>query len=440
LKSQEAKYPAGIPYIIGNEAAERFSYYGMKTILVVFMTHYLINREGALSPMTEGEATVWYHIFGVANYFFPLFGALLSDIWLGKYRTIILLSIVYCFGHLALAVDGTRLGLGLGLSLIAVGSGGIKPCVSAHVGDQFSTATSALLPRMFGYFYLAINVGAFISSLLTPVLLEKYGPHLAFGVPGILMLIATIVFWIGRTRFIAVPPVGWAEYKNSIFSAEGVHAIKNLSVIYLFVALFWSLFDQTGSTWVLQSEHMDRLITIGSYSVEILPSQLQALNPVLIFLFVPLLQHYGYPYLKRRFGLLSLGKMLWGLIFTGVAFGLVAYAEYLIRSAETVTVLWQVAAYAFITLAEALVSVTALEFAYTQAPHAMKSFIMSFYLLAVSLGNAFTALFNYLLLDENGVSRLQQDLYFWVYTVIVLLGALLFRIVCKSYEERVYLR
>jgi proton-dependent oligopeptide transporter, POT family len=131
------KLPAGIPYIIGNEAAERFSFYGMREVLVVFMTQYLLDGTGAPDTMNQEEAKGWFHLFVSAVYFTPLFGALISDSLLGKYRTIILLSLLYCFGHFVLAMDHTRLGLLLGLGLIAVGSGGIKPCASAHVGDQF---------------------------------------------------------------------------------------------------------------------------------------------------------------------------------------------------------------------------------------------------------------------------------------------------------------
>ena len=160
--------PKGIPYIIGNEAAERFSFYGMKGILVIFMTRYLMDGSGSAAVMGDAEARSWYHLFTSAVYFTPIFGALLADLFFGKYRTIIGLSLVYCLGHLALALDDTRLGLGLGLGLIAAGSGGIKPCVSAHVGDQFADTNAPLLERAFGFFYFAINLGAFVSMLLTP--------------------------------------------------------------------------------------------------------------------------------------------------------------------------------------------------------------------------------------------------------------------------------
>src|ERR1700710_1984516 len=96
------RMPPGIPYIVGNEAAERFNFYGMRAILVVFMTKYLIDRSGTLAPMSENQANTWYHWFVSANYFFPALGAIISDAFWGKYRTIFWLSLVYCLGSLVL--------------------------------------------------------------------------------------------------------------------------------------------------------------------------------------------------------------------------------------------------------------------------------------------------------------------------------------------------
>ena len=178
----------------------------MKTILVIFMTKYLMDQNGVLDVMSREEALTWYHLFSSGVYFTPILGALLSDGILGKYKTIISLSIIYCLGHLVLSIDDTRFGLTIGLSLIAMGSGGIKPCVSAHVGDQFGRTNSYLLEKVFSWFYFSINFGAFLSTLATPLILEKYGPNLAFGIPGLLMLLATYVFWLGRSEFIHIPP------------------------------------------------------------------------------------------------------------------------------------------------------------------------------------------------------------------------------------------
>src|SRR5690606_7822082 len=148
-----ASMPSGVVHLVVNEGAERFSFYGMRAILVVFMTGMLLNAQGEPAPMGEAEAKSHFHLFASAVYFFPFLGALLADVFWGKYKTIILLSLVYCVGHLVLAVDHTRVGLFIGLALIALGSGGIKPCVSANLGDQFSPANRHLLTRAYGWFY-----------------------------------------------------------------------------------------------------------------------------------------------------------------------------------------------------------------------------------------------------------------------------------------------
>jgi proton-dependent oligopeptide transporter, POT family len=437
LQSSPVKMPKGIPYIIGNELAERFSYYGMKTILVVFMTQYIMNRSGAVEPMTEADATTWYHYFSMANYFFPIVGAIISDVLWGKYKTIILLSVVYVLGHVALAVDDTRLGLSIGLTLIAMGSGGIKPCVSAHVGDQFQKTNKQLIEKIFGYFYFAINLGAAASSLLTPFLLDKYGPHIAFGVPGFLMLVATIVFYKGRKVFIAVPPVGWKQYRGDVFSKQGKKAIINLSIMYIFVAVFWSLFDQTGSSWVLQAEKMDKFVNLGFVKFELLASQIQAINPLLIMLFIPLFTSFLYPKLNKFFKLTAIRKIIIGMFIAGFSFGLLAIAQYQISAGGTPTILWQFFAYVILTAAEVMVSITGLEFSYTQAPNSMKSFIMGLWLLSVALGNFITAQVSSRLQDYITIGT---PLYFWFFAGLMFVTACAFILVAYRYKEESYIQ
>ena len=217
--------PKGIPFIIGNEAAERFSFYGMKTILAVFMTKYLwLMNDTPGQIMSDAAVSEKVHLFSSAVYLTPLLGAFISDAFFGKYRTIIWLSLVYCAGHAALALMGIQgeaaMWLIAGLALISLGAGGIKPCVSAHVGDQFGASNGHLVTKIFNYFYWSINLGAFLSTMLTPWLMEWYGPHVAFGVPGVLMGLATLVFWMGRNRFIHIPAGGTAFLKET-FSPVG---------------------------------------------------------------------------------------------------------------------------------------------------------------------------------------------------------------------------
>jgi POT family proton-dependent oligopeptide transporter len=416
------KHPQGLPYIIGNEAAERFSYYGMKAILVVFMTTYLMDRSGALRVMTEGEATFWYHIFGMANYVVPIVGAIIADAVWGKYKTIITLSLVYCLGHLSLALDDTRLGLGVGLALIAVGSGGIKPCVSAHLGDQYRGEGVAHRSEGYSLFYIAINLGAFLSTIATPLLLERCGPNVAFGVPGLLMALATFIFWKGRRHYVVQPPTPWRVYLRELWDAE--HRLATLRVLLLFVALsvFWALFDQTGSSWVFQAEHMNRIVNLPLFgSLEVLPSQIQALNPILILILAPLSTWIIYPWLATR-GLLSTrGKIGTGMVAASLAFGIVGYAQSLIMGGVAPSLWWQVTALFVLTLAEVVVSITALELAYTSAPTTRRSLMTSFYLLSVALGNGVTALIVGPLRDLVGAPSTSGYFYFFAALPLVAL-------------------
>jgi POT family proton-dependent oligopeptide transporter len=428
------KMPKGIPYIIGNELAERFSFYGMKCILIIFMTKYLMDSSGALAPMNKEDATYWYHLFTSAVYFTPLIGAIIADAFFGKYKTILALSIVYCLGHLALAMDETRLGLTLGLTLISIGAGGIKPCVSAHVGDQFGKTNSHLLEKIFSWFYLSINLGAFISTILTPFLLVKYGPAVAFGVPGGLMLVATWVFWLGRKVFIHIPAGGMGFIRET-FSKTGIKSISRLFIIYLFVAVFWALFDQTGSTWVLQAENLNRY-WLG---VHWLPSQIQAINPIMILVFAPLFAYFLYPKMGKYFEVTPLRKISVGLFLAVPSFIIIGMVQSWLDAGQTPSIAWQVVAYAILTAAEVLVSITCLEFSYTQAPNKMKSLIMGFFMLSVSIGNIFTAMVNAFIQNPDGSSKLEGASYFYFFAGTMMVTSILFLLVLKYYKPKTYL-
>ncbi len=427
--------PPGVFHLVANEGAERFSYYGMRAILVVFMTSMLMNAHGELDPMGEAEAKTYFHIFASAVYFFPFVGALLADAWLGKYRTIIWLSLVYCGGHVVLAFDHTRVGLFLGLALIALGSGGIKPCVSAHLGDQFGSLNRHLLSKAFSWFYFAINVGAFCSMMLTPMLLEHYGASVAFAIPGILMFLATLIFWMGRQQYTHISP-DVSGVIQELKSPIAWCAILKLSGIYLFVAFFWSLFDQTSSAWVLQAQHMDR----HWMGIQWLPSQVQAVNPILILVFIPLFMYVIYPLLSRCVELTALRKMSIGFFVTVVAFMISAYVEQLISQGQTPPIAWQLLAFVVITAAEVMVSITCLEFSYTQAPLKLKSLVMGLFLLSVSIGNGFTALVNFWIQRPDGSVALTGPDYYWFFAGVMFIVACLFLFVVGRYQETSYLQ
>ena len=441
-------YPPQIKYIVGNEAAERYSYYGMKSILVVFMTQKLL--------LSNSEAVSTYHLFSAACYLLPLLGAFISDRFLGKYKTIILLSIVYCLGHLVLAMDESQNGLYLGLALIALGAGGIKPCVSAHVGDQFKPSEKDKMALVYNLFYWMINFGSFFATIITPWTFVKYGSKVAFGIPGILMFIATVVFWMGRKKYVHVPPTGknptgffhillssiksgltgkgffhGPELEFSKEKVEGYRSILKILVIYVWISVFWSLFDQTGSTWILQAQKMD----LNFMGITWNEAQIQSLNPIMVLVLIPIFANFVYPFFRKLgVNVTPLRKMTVGMFLAAVSFGLVAFFQSLIESGQNLNVSLQFWSYLLLTMSEVLVSITGLEFSYTQAPREMKSTIMSFWLLTVFIGNLLAARMAHVSFFETA-----STMYFVFYTVLALVVAVIFGVFTRFYKMQNYM-
>ncbi len=403
-EARDDRMPAGVRYIVANEFAERFCFYGINAILSVYMTKHLM--------MGEATATTFHSLFKFAAYTSPFIGAIVADVFWGKYRTIMTFSMVYALGCILVAFVPGKTGLLCGLLLVALGTGGIKPCVSTNVGDQFTSKNAHLIERAFSLFYLAINAGSSISIYLCPVLLDpddpdakprfiaEYllahkmgGPVLAFGMPAAMMIFATFIFWLGRNRFAVVPPAGKAWLKD-VLSPAGKRTIGSLAIIYFFVAIFWALWDQSnGQTWTLQAESslMDKNIAFG---FTLLPGQIQVVNGLLILIEVPIFTYLIYPLASKFILVTPLRKISFGFFVTALSFIMVGRIEGHIQAGQTVSVWWQILAFAVLSASEVLVSITCLEFSYKQAPARMKSFIMACYLFAVAAGNLSTALVN----------------------------------------------
>jgi POT family proton-dependent oligopeptide transporter len=407
--------PRQIPFIIGNEACERFSFYGMRNILTVFLIDWLLRTSLSAQAQREASAKAVFHLFVFGVYFTPLLGGFLADRFLGKYRTILYISLLYCAGHACLALFSEDLkGFYLGLSLIALGSGGIKPCVSALVGDQFTAENKHLVKKVFAMFYWSINLGSFFASMLIPKTLRLFGPSVAFGIPGVLMGIATVIFWLGRHQYVKVPPTGknpdsfmavissaWrnraqggkfldrARSEHPEEAVEGVKAVFRVLSIFAFIPFFWMLFDQKASTWVVQARSMN--LRIGPWNFE--PAQMQLVNPALVMLLIPITTGLVYPFLKRLgWELTPLRRMPIGMALGATSFVIAGILNIPVAAGEKISILWQILPYVVLTVGEILVSVTGLEFAYTQAPLTMKSVIQSFWNLTTAAANLAVAL------------------------------------------------
>ncbi|XP_017472601.1 PREDICTED: peptide transporter family 1-like [Rhagoletis zephyria] len=347
-------YPKAVSFITGNELCQSFYIYGQRTILVLYLTHQLL--------YSDDDATAIYHICIMLTYFLCLFGAIISDSWLGKFKTISYLSLVYVVGAAVLAVGAVpplnlpaRTITFIGLALIALGSGGIRPCESAFGGDQFKLPEQVKqLTIFFSHLYFSRNVGALTATIVTPILRENvqcFGEQecylLAFGAPAILMAVSLFIFVLGRPLYKIIPPAGnvvvlvsktignaiatkwkekktnprehWLDYADKKYDRQLIEDVKVLMrvlVLYLPLPVFWALFDQQGSRWTIQATRMDG--DMGSWDIK--PDQMQILNRVLVLLFIPLCELAFYPLIGLVGIRRPLQKLTLGGIFAGIAF------------------------------------------------------------------------------------------------------------------------
>lgn len=356
-------YPVSIGFIVVNEFCERFSYYGMKAVLTLYFMNYLM--------WDKDLSTAVYHAFSSLCYFTPILGALIADSWLGKFKTIIYLSIVYVIGHVVKSVgaipdvgDSTvHIVLSIaGLILIAFGTGGIKPCVAAFGGDQFEEEHTEERRKFFSIFYMSINAGSVLSTVITPILrsdVQCFGGDcyaLAFGVPAALMIIALVVFIAGSGLYKRSPPEGnvlvqvcncmgfaiqnrlrsskyqpkrehwldWAEDKYPKRLIAEIKMVLRVLVLYIPLPMFWALFDQQGSRWTLQATRMN--MDFGAFVLK--PDQMQMLNALLILVFIPIFDMGVYPLVGMcKIKLTPLRKMAVGMIFAALAFGAATIVE-----------------------------------------------------------------------------------------------------------------
>jgi POT family proton-dependent oligopeptide transporter len=295
-----------------------------------------------------------------------------------------------------------------------------------------------LLPRVYSWFYFSINIGSAFSTILIPFLLHdpRFGPRFAFGVPGIAMVIATIVFWIGRRKFVHIPPAGLKRFFAQFKERENLKAIGNLLIPVPFVAMFWALWQQNFSSWVKQAERMD----LHMFGREWLPEQIQTMNPVFVLLMLPFFSYVVYPLINKVWKLTPLRKIGMGLFAVVVAFSIIAWIQTLIDAGGRPHIGWQVLAFLVLTMGEVMVSVPHLEFAYTQAPKPLKSLVMCTYLGAISLGNVFTAGVNFFIMNPDGTAKLSGAPYFYFFIKVMLVTAVLFVIISPFYRGKTFIQ
>jgi len=444
VKKKESWFP--LPFrsclIILTELCERFCFYGLVSILPLFMTTVLLMSQSASVQVMSS--------ISFSSYLFAFMGAIVADTFLGRYYTIALFAGVYSLGTFLLASSampafGKAWMTGLALVIIAVGTGGIKPCVSAFGGDQIQSAEKRA--RFFTYFYMAINVGSLASMFLVPVI--KSQPCLgkdecysgAFLLPACLMLAGVIVFACGKRLYTPGPgknrdmltffavmgsaakncfkakinrkmdalareaPDSWLFYASDKYPMKTLidcRAVLKVFTTFLPMCLYWGLYTQMNSRWVFQAAMMAPTI----WKVPVMPEQMGIANCILVLVMIPLFDSCLYPLLARivRKKVTAYQKILVSMVLGSISFVVAGFLQIMMDFKGTFeadplnpenlkcvagcySIGWQIPQYVILTASEVFLSTANLALAYAMAPAELKSLCSAMSMLTNAAGN-----------------------------------------------------
>ena len=338
-------HPKGFWFFFWGEFAERSSYYGMRAILALYMTEKL--------GVDKADAGTFMSLFIAACYFLPLLGGYLADNFFGKYWTIVGFSIPYVVGQFIVGIDNKYVVFGA-LALLAMGSGVIKPNISTLMGmtyDQQRPGQEQLRSNAFSWFYLAINIGAFLSQLAVPWLRTAYSYQVAFLFPAGLMAIALMVFALGkpyyakesiRRKVIGAPgetipdgrTITGLPVHYTVVSAEQKAADRALKLqtlgrigsLFLLIMFFWAIFDQSASTWIFCA---DTYMDLHLFGISVTADQVQSVNAFFIMTLLPLSVFFFNSMAKKGYRIRPTDKMIVGFILTALSMVIMSAAGYL---------------------------------------------------------------------------------------------------------------
>lgn len=426
------KHPKGLYFFFWGEFAERCSYYGMRAILPMYLATQL--------GMPDEQASMWYYLFKMACYFLPMLGGWLADRYLGKYWTIVGFSVPYVLGQLLIGIE-IQWTVALALALCAMGSGVIKPNISALLGqtyDQQRPGNTQLRGSAFLWFYFAVNIGAFISLLALPLIRDKAGYQVAFLVPAAFMAVALTIFALGKKTY-AIEKIEPPKRKTPEARAAQWKTLSGLFGVFGLMVFYWVVYEHNDIQWTFFArDHINRWMPKslpswlgGGYHVA--ADQFQFINALCVLLFIIFFQWFWKVVDPTGKKIAQTSKILVGFLFVATGPGLLALAAQQAASAtpavvaaaeeasvsavenapelsalaspamvvgaaaeyngdqHKVSMWWIVVAYVLLTLGEVLVYGTMLDLSYAYAPPQMKGFVTACFLVTNALGNMINA-------------------------------------------------
>ena len=379
-------HPRGLTFLFATEMWERFSYYGMRALLVLYMVKYLLDpqRTGNVAGLsafksalefvfgplaTQPLASQIYGFYTGLVYLTPIFGGLLADRVLGQRSTVVLGASLMAAGHFMMAFEHLFL---VALLVLILGNGAFKPNISTQVGALYAPGDRRR-DRAFSIFYVGINLGAFLAPLVCGTLGEELGWHYGFTAAGVGMTIGLILYLLAAP---ALPPdvLVKRETPHTALRSDEWQAIVAIVALMLPVSLFWATYEQQGNTIALWADqHTDRRL----FGVEIPVTWFQAFNPFMIFAFTPLIVA-----LWRRQGQRepsTVAKMAIGCFLNAAAYLAMVAAAWTSAGGQA-SWLWLFAYFVAVTVGELYVSPTGLSMVTKVAPLRMLSMMMGVWL------------------------------------------------------------
>jgi POT family proton-dependent oligopeptide transporter len=396
-------HPRGLSFLFATEMWERFSYYGMRSLLVLYMVKQLLHPGHAehvigldalkqlLQWMTGplGVQPLSSHIYGLYTglvYLTPLFGGMLADRVLGQHRTILLGAALMAIGHFMMAYEPLFL---LALTVLILGNGAFKPNMSAQVGTLYA-AGDKRRDRAYSIFYVGINLGAFLAPLVCGTLGEEVGWHYGFAAAGVGMTLALVIYLFARP---SLPPdelhqaIAAGVEKKTLDRNEW-RAVLALLALFVPTSLFWACYEQQGNTIALWADdYTDRYIDLLVWKGEIPVTWFQAINPLLIFAFTPAIVALWAWQANRGREPSTVVKMSIGCFCAMLANLIMLGAVWQAAGGPNASWLWLLAYFIVITVGELYLSPIGLSLVSKIAPARMVSMLMGLWLATSFAGN-----------------------------------------------------
>ncbi|MGD9922607.1 MAG: peptide MFS transporter [Pseudorhodoplanes sp.] len=393
-------HPKGLTFLFATEMWERFSYYGMRALLVLYMVKHLLQPEraetvigyGALKSGLEflfgplGIQPLSSHIYGLYTalvYLTPVLGGLIADRWLGQRRSVIVGAVLMAIGHFMMAFESLFL---FALAALILGNGAFKPNISTQVGGLYAPGDPRR-DRAFSIFYVGINIGAFFSPLVCGTLGEIYGWHYGFAAAGIGMLVGTLIYVAGWHTLPPDERMRRAGKPGAPLDREEWRRILALATLFVPVSLFWATYEQQGNTIALFADtQTDRTLNLLIWQGQIPITWFQAFNPLMIFAFTPLVIALWAWQARRRNEPSTVVKMALGCFGVALA-NLVLLAAVWQAGGGKASWLWLVGYFAIITIGELYLSPIGLSLVTKVAPARVVSLVMGLWLATSFVGN-----------------------------------------------------